>query len=218
MIAAGGLASRTVFSGVGKSAAEMRFALEAGVRCFNVESAAEVERLNAVASNLGRIAPIAFRVNPDVDPKTHPYISTGLKKNKFGVAIEDAFDLYQRARALPNLRIRGIACHIGSQLLDPEPIAEATGKVIRLADRLAKVEINSNIWTWAAAWASVIATRNRPRLQITWPPCCATSTAVTRRFASNPAVRWWATPACLSRGLNISSTARRRTSPSSTRR
>jgi diaminopimelate decarboxylase len=142
VIAAGGLASRTVFSGVGKSAAEMRFALEAGVRCFNVESAAEIERLNAVAGDVGRIAPIAFRVNPDVDPKTHPYISTGLKKNKFGVAIEDAFDLYQRARALPNLRIRGIACHIGSQLLDPEPIAEATGKVVRLADRLAAAGVD----------------------------------------------------------------------------
>ena len=137
VLAAGGQASRTVFSGVGKSATEMRFALEAGVRCFNVESAAELERLNSVAGELGKRAPIALRVNPDVDPKTHPYISTGLKKNKFGVAFDDAIALYARARTLPNLEIRGIACHIGSQLLDPAPIAEATAKVLGLADRLA---------------------------------------------------------------------------------
>ena len=137
VLAAGGQASRTVFSGVGKSASEMRYALQAGVRCFNVESAGELERLNRVADDLGKRAPIALRVNPDVDPKTHPYISTGLKKNKFGVAFDDAIALYARARALPNLEIRGIACHIGSQLLDPAPIAEATAKVLGLADRLA---------------------------------------------------------------------------------
>ena len=123
--------------GVGKSTAEMRAALEAGVHCFNVESGAELERLNSVAGALGKRAPIALRVNPDVDPKTHPYISTGLRKNKFGVAFEDAIALYARARALANLEIRGIACHIGSQLLDPAPIAEATAKVLGLADRLA---------------------------------------------------------------------------------
>lgn len=137
VLAAGGQASRTVFSGVGKSTAEMRAALEAGVHCFNVESGAELERLNSVAGALGKRAPIALRVNPDVDPKTHPYISTGLRKNKFGVAFEDAIALYARARALANLEIRGIACHIGSQLLDPAPIAEATAKVLGLADRLA---------------------------------------------------------------------------------
>lgn len=137
VLAAGGQASRTVFSGVGKSAAEMRLGLEAGVRCFNVESAGELERLDKVAGELGRQAPIALRVNPDVDPKTHPYISTGLKKNKFGVPFEDARALYARARALPNLQIRGIACHIGSQLLDPAPIAEATAKLLDLVDCLA---------------------------------------------------------------------------------
>jgi diaminopimelate decarboxylase len=115
----------------------MRFALEAGVRCFNVESAAELERLNTIACELGKRAPIALRVNPDVDPKTHPYISTGLKKNKFGVAFDEAIALYARARTLPHLEIRGIACHIGSQLLDPAPIAEATAKVLDLADQLA---------------------------------------------------------------------------------
>ncbi|HJV24393.1 MAG TPA: diaminopimelate decarboxylase [Aromatoleum sp.] len=136
VLAAGGDAGKVVFSGVGKSRAEMRQALQAEIRCFNVESAAEIDRLNEVAGELGKVAPIAFRVNPDVDPKTHPYISTGLKSNKFGVAIDAAFDLYRRAAALPHLKVSGIACHIGSQLLDPAPIAEAAEKVLRLVDRL----------------------------------------------------------------------------------
>jgi len=137
VLAAGGDAGKVVFSGVGKSRAEMRQALEAGIRCFNVESAAELERLDAVAGELGRKAPIALRVNPDVDPKTHPYISTGLKSNKFGVAFDDALALYRRAARLPNLRISGVACHIGSQLLDPAPMAEAAQKVLGLVDQLA---------------------------------------------------------------------------------
>ncbi|NMG43141.1 diaminopimelate decarboxylase [Aromatoleum toluvorans] len=137
VLAAGGDAGKVVFSGVGKSRDEMRQALNAGIRCFNVESEAEIERLNAVAGELGKVAPIAFRVNPDVDPKTHPYISTGLKNNKFGVAIDAAADLYRRAASLPHLRVSGVACHIGSQLLDPAPIAEAAGKLLALVDRLA---------------------------------------------------------------------------------
>ena len=137
VLAAGGRADKVVFSGVGKTRAEMRQALEAGIRCFNVESAAELEHLNAVAGELGKRASIALRVNPDVDPKTHPYISTGLKGNKFGVAFADALDLYRRAAALPNLRISGVACHIGSQLLDPAPMAEAAQKLRDLVDRLA---------------------------------------------------------------------------------
>ncbi|MBR0567956.1 diaminopimelate decarboxylase [Azoarcus sp. L1K30] len=137
VIAAGGAPGKVVFSGVGKTREEMRQALEAGIRCFNVESAAEIERLNDVAGKLGKQAPIALRVNPDVDPKTHPYISTGLKSNKFGVAFDQALDLYRRAAALPHLRISGIACHIGSQLLDPAPMAEAASKVLGLVDRLA---------------------------------------------------------------------------------
>ena len=137
VLAAGGQADKVVFSGVGKTRAEMRLALEAGIRCFNVESAAELEHLNAVAGELGKRAPIALRVNPDVDPKTHPYISTGLKGNKFGVAFADALALYRRAAALPNLRISGVACHIGSQLLDPAPMAEAAQKLRDLVDRLA---------------------------------------------------------------------------------
>lgn len=136
VIAAGGDPGKVVFSGVGKSRSEMRQALEAGIRCFNVESAAELERLDAVAGELGRRAPIALRVNPDVDPKTHPYISTGLKSNKFGVAFADALTLYRRAAALPNLQVCGIACHIGSQLLDPAPMAEAAHKVLGLVDQL----------------------------------------------------------------------------------
>ena len=137
VLAAGGRADKVVFSGVGKTRAEMRQALEAGIRCFNVESAAELEHLNAVAGELGKQAQIALRVNPDVDPKTHPYISTGLKGNKFGVAFADALALYRRAAALPNLRINGVACHIGSQLLDPAPMAEAAQKLRDLVDRLA---------------------------------------------------------------------------------
>jgi diaminopimelate decarboxylase len=137
VLAAGGEAEKVVFSGVGKSRAEMRQALTAGIRCFNVESAAEIDRLNEVAGELGKVAPIAFRVNPNVDPKTHPYISTGLKSNKFGVAFDAALDLYRRAAALPHLKVSGIACHIGSQLLDPAPIAEAAEKVLGLVDGLA---------------------------------------------------------------------------------
>lgn len=137
VLAAGGDPSKIVFSGVGKSADEMRQALEAGIHCFNVESASELEHLNAVALALGRKAPVSFRVNPDVDPKTHPYISTGLKTAKFGVAFADAPALYRRAAGLPGIAIKGIDCHIGSQLLDPAPAAEAIDKVLDLVDRLA---------------------------------------------------------------------------------
>ncbi|MBK8524144.1 MAG: diaminopimelate decarboxylase [Betaproteobacteria bacterium] len=135
-LAAGADPKKIVFSGVGKTAAEMRQALDAGVLCFNVESAPELERLNEVAGTAGRKAPISLRVNPNVDAKTHPYISTGLKENKFGVAYEDALTLYRRAAALPNIAISGIDCHIGSQLLDPTPFAEALDKVLQLVDQL----------------------------------------------------------------------------------
>jgi diaminopimelate decarboxylase len=138
VLAAGGDAGKIVFSGVGKTRAEMHAAVSAGIYCFNVESASELESLNEVAGSLGRRAPIALRVNPDVDPKTHPYIATGLKNSKFGVAIDEALPLYRRAHVLPHLDIRGIACHIGSQLLDPAPIAEAAKKIIDLADALAR--------------------------------------------------------------------------------
>ncbi|HRD33666.1 MAG TPA: diaminopimelate decarboxylase [Rhodocyclaceae bacterium] len=136
VIAAGGDPGKTVFSGVGKSVEELRQALEAGIRCFNIESAPELERLNTIAGELGKTASIAFRVNPDVDPKTHPYISTGLRNNKFGIAFSDARALYRHAATLAHVRISGIACHIGSQLLDPTPIAEAADKLLALVDAL----------------------------------------------------------------------------------
>ena len=136
-LAAGADAQKIVFSGVGKSAAEMAFALDAGILCFNVESAPELDRLNDVAGRLGKKAPISLRVNPNVDAKTHQYISTGLKENKFGVAYDDALNLYRHAAALPNLQVVGIDCHIGSQLLDPSPFAEALEKLLQLIDQLA---------------------------------------------------------------------------------
>jgi len=137
VLAAGGDARKVVFSGVGKSVAEMRLALDAGILCFNVESAAELERLNEVAGNMGKVAPVSLRVNPDVDAKTHPYISTGLKQNKFGVAYEEAIALYRRARDLPHLRITGIDCHIGSQLTETSPFIAAAEKILVLVDALA---------------------------------------------------------------------------------
>jgi diaminopimelate decarboxylase len=137
VLAAGGNPGKVLFSGVGKRRDEMADALAAGIRCFNVESAAELETLNEVALAHGVRAPIALRVNPNVDPKTHPYISTGLKTAKFGVPIEDARAIYRRAADLPGLKVTGIDCHIGSQLLDPAPAAEAAGKVVELADQLA---------------------------------------------------------------------------------
>ncbi|MBU0621025.1 MAG: diaminopimelate decarboxylase [Gammaproteobacteria bacterium] len=137
VLAAGGTADKVVFSGVGKSEAEMRQALEAGILCFNVESPSELDRLNEVAGSMGKIAPISLRVNPDVDAKTHPYISTGLKQNKFGVAYTEAFDLYRKAAAMPHLRITGMDCHIGSQLTETSPFIAAAEKVLALVDRLA---------------------------------------------------------------------------------
>ncbi|WP_018076923.1 diaminopimelate decarboxylase [Thiobacillus denitrificans] len=137
VLAAGGDPGKVVFSGVGKTVGEMRAALDAGILCFNVESASELQRLNRVAGESGRIAPVSFRVNPDVDPKTHPYISTGLKENKFGVPVADAPALYRLAADLPNLKITGIDCHIGSQLTDLSPLADAADRVLALVDSLA---------------------------------------------------------------------------------
>ncbi len=136
VLAAGGDPAKVVFSGVAKSAGEMRQALEAGILCFNIESEAEMERLNEVAGSLGKKAPVSLRVNPDVDPKTHPYISTGLKGNKFGVPIGDAVRLYQKAAGLPNLQVTGLDCHIGSQITEISPFADALDKVLALLDQL----------------------------------------------------------------------------------
>ncbi|MCA1979524.1 MAG: diaminopimelate decarboxylase [Thiobacillus sp.] len=137
VLAAGGDPRKVVFSGVGKTADEMRTALDAGILCFNVESESELHRLNRVAGEMGKRAPVSFRVNPDVDPKTHPYISTGLKENKFGVAIAEAPRLYRLAASLPHLEVTGIDCHIGSQLTDLSPLADAADRVLALVDALA---------------------------------------------------------------------------------
>ncbi|KXU95848.1 diaminopimelate decarboxylase [Caballeronia megalochromosomata] len=136
VLAAGGKAENTVFSGVGKSAAEMREALEAGVKCFNVESIPELHALNEVAKSLGKKAPVSLRVNPDVDAKTHPYISTGLKSNKFGVAFGDARATYAEAHAMPNLDVVGIDCHIGSQITEISPYLDAVDKLLELVEQI----------------------------------------------------------------------------------
>lgn len=137
VLAAGGSADKVVFSGVGKSVAEMRLALEAGILCFNVESASELMRLQSVAADMAKVAPISLRVNPDVDAKTHPYIATGLQNNKFGVAYQEALALYRTAATLPNIRISGIDCHIGSQITTTAPFVEALQRILLLVDALA---------------------------------------------------------------------------------
>ena len=142
VLAAGGPAERVVFSGVGKTAAEMRRALEVGIYCFNVESEAELERLNAVAAEMGVVAPVSIRVNPDVDAKTHPYISTGLRDNKFGIDIARAPEVYAHAASLSNLAVKGVDCHIGSQLTDTSPFLDALGRVLMLVDTLAEQGID----------------------------------------------------------------------------
>lgn len=142
VIAAGGSPKKTIFSGVGKTREEMKFALENDILCFNVESENELYRLNDVAAQMGKQAPISLRINPNVDAKTHPYISTGLKENKFGIAYQDALRTYLLAKTLPNLLITGIDCHIGSQLLDVAPLIEAFEKIILLVDRLAEEGIH----------------------------------------------------------------------------
>jgi diaminopimelate decarboxylase len=137
VLAAGGDPSKVVFSGVGKTAGEMARALEVGVGCFNVESASELEALSQVASSQNKMAAISLRVNPDVNPDTHPYISTGLKENKFGVAIESAVALYRKAASMPGLKIVGLDCHIGSQLTRLEPFLDALDRLLLLVDELA---------------------------------------------------------------------------------
>jgi diaminopimelate decarboxylase len=142
VLAAGGDPRKTVFSGVGKTADEMRAALTADILCFNVESENELTRLNRVAGELGKIAPVSLRVNPDVDANTHPYISTGLKESKFGVAYADALPLYRAAAGMANLKITGIDCHISSQVTEIAPFIAALQKLLALVDRLAAERIN----------------------------------------------------------------------------
>jgi diaminopimelate decarboxylase len=141
VLVAGGNPNKIVFSGVGKQAHEIARALEAGVHCFNIESKAELELINQVAESAGKIAPISLRVNPDVDAGTHPYISTGLKENKFGIDISEAPEVYRHAATLPNINIRGVDCHIGSQLTELRPFLDALERVLVLIDDLAKENI-----------------------------------------------------------------------------
>ncbi|WP_427835457.1 diaminopimelate decarboxylase [Actinobacillus pleuropneumoniae] len=136
VLAAGGKPSKVVFSGVAKSHSEIQRALEVGIRCFNIESIAELHRINEVAGQLGKIAPISLRVNPDVDAHTHPYISTGLKENKFGVSVTQAREVYRLAKTLPNVKITGMDCHIGSQLTELQPFLDATDRLIVLMEQL----------------------------------------------------------------------------------
>ncbi|MEE9492617.1 MAG: diaminopimelate decarboxylase, partial [Gammaproteobacteria bacterium] len=142
VLRAGGRADRIVFSGVGKTTGEIERALETGIRCFNIESAAELLRINEIASAQGLQAPISLRVNPDVDAGTHPYISTGLKENKFGIDVDSAFKLFQTAADMPALQITGIDCHIGSQLTSTQPFVDALERVLALTDRLNAAGIN----------------------------------------------------------------------------
>lgn len=136
VLAAGGEASKVVFSGVAKSRAEIMRALEVGIRCFNVESVAELHHINQIAGEMGKVAPISLRVNPDVDAHTHPYISTGLKENKFGVSVDEAREVYKLAATLPHVKITGMDCHIGSQLTELQPFLDATDRLIRLIEQL----------------------------------------------------------------------------------
>ncbi|HGO5816091.1 TPA: diaminopimelate decarboxylase [Mannheimia haemolytica] len=136
VLAAGGEASKVVFSGVAKSHSEIKRALEVGIRCFNIESVSELHRINQVAGEVGKIAPISLRVNPDVDAHTHPYISTGLKENKFGVSVTQAREVYRLAKTLPNVKITGMDCHIGSQLTELQPFLDATDRLIVLMEQL----------------------------------------------------------------------------------
>ena len=136
VLAAGGEASKVVFSGVAKSRSEIMRALEVGIRCFNVESIAELYHINQIAGEMGKVAPISLRVNPDVDAHTHPYISTGLKENKFGVSVDEAREVYKLAATLPHVNITGMDCHIGSQLTELQPFLDATDRLIRLMEQL----------------------------------------------------------------------------------
>lgn len=136
VLQAGGDPKKVVFSGVGKTVAEMEQALNIGIYCFNVESSAELEQLNEVASRLGKVAPVSLRINPDVDAGTHPYISTGLKENKFGIAMEEAEVVFARAAELAHLHVKGVDCHIGSQLTEIKPFLDAMDRMLALIDRL----------------------------------------------------------------------------------
>jgi diaminopimelate decarboxylase len=186
VLAAGGDPKKVIFSGVGKSVEEMRLALSHDILCFNVESIPELHRLNEVAGAMGKKARISLRVNPNVDPKTHPYIATGLKASKFGVAFDDALATYRTAAALPHLDVAGIDCHIGSQLLDDAPLLEALDKLIELIDALGAEGTTS---TSAVASASTTATARRCRWATTWAACSSASTPGAAKSMAAPRSR-----------------------------
>ena len=172
VIAAGGDCGKVVFSGVGKSDAEMEAALAAGILCFNVESSGELDHLAAVARRMGTRAPISFRVNPDVDPLTHPYIATGLKESKFGVALADAHALYRRAAQMPSIVVRGIDMHIGSQITELAPTGKPHPGCWRSSTRWRRKRSRSTTSIWAAALVFATATSNRSR-STRMPQWCA---------------------------------------------
>jgi diaminopimelate decarboxylase len=175
VLAAGAKPADIIFSGVGKTRAEIARALEAGIGCFNVESESELEVLDEVAAVMGRTAPVSIRVNPNVDPKTHPYISTGLKGNKFGIAHERTLHAYQRAAELPHLQVVGIDCHIGSQITESGPYLDAMDRVLDLVASIEATGIRCGTSTSAAAWASTTTATRRRRPTRSGPTCCASS-------------------------------------------
>lgn len=194
VLAAGGAADKIVFSGVGKTRDDMRRALEVGVHCFNVESSDELERLQQVAAELNVRAPVSLRVNPDVDAGTHPYISTGLKENKFGIAIADAEDVYIRAAQLPNLEVVGVDCHIGSQLTTLAPSSMPSTVCWTWSTAWANAASTCATSTSVVAWACVIAMKSRRWPPTTSRPCANASTAATWNWSSNPAASSSPTP------------------------
>jgi diaminopimelate decarboxylase len=196
VIAAGGDPAKTVFSGVGKSAAEMEAALAAGIRCFNVESAAELEVLDAVAGHAGKRAPISIRVNPDVDPKTHPYIATGLKESKFGVAYSEAPALYKHAASLRHIDVQGIDCHIGSQITDLAVYVESRARCSRSSMRSRRQVSRCVTSTSAVASASVTATRRRSTPMRTRARCASCAASGATSSCSSPVAFSWARRVC----------------------
>ena len=178
VLAVGADPAKIVFSGVGKTETEMVQGLDANILCFNVESGAELERLARVAAERGKSARVSLRVNPDVDAKTHPYIATGLKENKFGVPYDEALRLYRWAARQASLAVVGIDCHIGSQLTEVDPFLEALDKILYSGANSRMRVCTSNTSTWAAGWVSVTETRSRQR----WVTTCALCSRVCRRL------------------------------------
>jgi len=172
VLRAGGNPQKIVFSGVGKSHAEMQWALEVGIHCFNVESASELQRLNQLAGEMGKIAPISIRVNPDVDANTHPYISTGLKENKFGIDFDSALEIYTQAAQLPYLKILGIDCHIGSQLTEIQPFIDALQRVMTLVTQLQQQGIVLQHIDIGGVWACVMRLKLHLSLRNMSMRCC----------------------------------------------